>query len=202
MDLSSAMIAQAIDNLGQNHGIRFMHADAEKLADELTTKFDLIVSNAMIQWFTQPLLSMRKYADLLSSTGQMYFSTFGPKTFQELRQAFYVAEKCLGLPDAARVLNFNSMKHWSSVFDDCDNLSLDIEQVEHTQYFRSVTEFIQSVKKAGATSAYTGSTAAMGKNLYRSMLKEYETRFSQDGSHGIPATYHIFYLHVSRLLTC
>ncbi len=81
LDRSKDMIKIAKKKL-EGKRIEFVIADAEQL--ELNEKFDLITSNAALQWFRDLDLSIIKYKDALTEDGVLSFSVFGPRTFWEL----------------------------------------------------------------------------------------------------------------------
>jgi len=94
LDVSSRMLQIAKNKLKDYSQIQWLQIDAENafLADTLgrhcSDSWNLIVSNATMQWFHNFGVSVSKYADLLSEDGSLVFSMFGPKTFQELQSIF------------------------------------------------------------------------------------------------------------------
>lgn len=82
VDIAPGMIAFAQI---KNHSprINWILADAEQLPD--FNQMDLIVSNATFQWFSNLDRSLLSYKQLLSASGKLVFSIFGPKTFFELQ---------------------------------------------------------------------------------------------------------------------
>ena len=81
IDLCETMIDVARQKRG-NERIRYLVADAEAL--DVTTSFDLIASNACIQWFSQIEKALADFRDRLWPAGSLVFSVFGPRTFCEL----------------------------------------------------------------------------------------------------------------------
>lgn len=73
---------QAIDT-----NITFLKGDIHTL--RLENKYDLIISNAVFQWFdtTDLLVKLRK---CLNPNGVIAFSSFGEKNFQELKEIFNI----------------------------------------------------------------------------------------------------------------
>ncbi len=59
--------------------------------------FDMIVSNATVQWFDDPVATLTRLAGALKPGGSMLHSTFGPATFSEWRSLFE-EDKAAGLP--------------------------------------------------------------------------------------------------------
>ena len=112
------MIRKLKKNLSSNGNVDLIRGDAEVIADECSLryeKFDLIISNATVQWFNTPQKTLKYYKSILSDTGILVFSTFGPDTFYELRESFYIAEKRLNLPHKDHVLSFMSAQDWKKL---------------------------------------------------------------------------------------
>jgi len=83
LDISSCMCKRAQEKIYQN-STEFIVADAEEAT--FKEKFDLISSNASLQWFDDLELSLMRYRDLLVEGGIISFSIFGPQTFSELNE--------------------------------------------------------------------------------------------------------------------
>ncbi len=83
LDISKAMI-EAAKGKPRQSDIEFIVADAESFCPD--EKFDLITSNAAVQWFEDLDRAVSRYSDALTERGRMIFSTFGPETFRELRK--------------------------------------------------------------------------------------------------------------------
>lgn len=64
-------------------GVRFVVADGEDPA-WVRGSFDLIVSNAVFQWFEDPGKSLLALSERLSPEGFLAFTTFGPRTMKEI----------------------------------------------------------------------------------------------------------------------
>lgn len=84
IDIAPGMIEVARQNNCRKN-IRYEVMDAEKLTFRKAS-FDLIVSNASLQWMDTRFV-FYSVAKLLRSGGLFLFKTFGPKTLQELRQS-------------------------------------------------------------------------------------------------------------------
>ena len=60
----------------------FIRGNAAKIP--MTSTYDLIISNAMFQWFTNLDEILAKYAKILNPDGILAFTTFSPENFPEL----------------------------------------------------------------------------------------------------------------------
>ena len=77
--------------------------DAEALP-LATGSIDVIFSNLAIQWCGSPLTAFREFHRVLRPSGHLLFSTFGPKTLQELRRSWAQVD------DFSHVIEFNEVK--------------------------------------------------------------------------------------------
>lgn len=67
-----------------NDNIEFIAGDITNLA--LKGKFDLIISNAVFQWFKEPEFVIEKLSTFLTPNGLLLYSTFGDRNFYELKE--------------------------------------------------------------------------------------------------------------------
>lgn len=65
-------------------GIEFFSGDINNL--NLTEKYDLIISNAVFQWFAEPYVLIDTLKNHLSNQGVIAFSSFGKNNFYELKE--------------------------------------------------------------------------------------------------------------------
>ncbi len=108
-DLSRAMLAEAGPGGGWlrhwlpgNAAALRVCADARQLPIGSAT-VDLLWSNLMLQWLADPRAAIVEANRLMRAEGLLMFSTFGPDTLKELRQAFRAAD------DGPHVLPFMDM---------------------------------------------------------------------------------------------
>jgi malonyl-CoA O-methyltransferase len=158
--------------------------------------WDMIVSNATVQWFHDPLDAMRRYGRLLNTGGAMAFATFGPRTFHELHHSFAEAEKRVdGEVRVHHGQTFPSKRDWEEALHGDGALVL-IEEEEIVERHPSVREFLRSVQKIGASNASTGTGRShTSRRVMQAMIEEYDSRYrvsEKDGSF-IPSTYHCVY---------
>ncbi len=200
VDISPAMVETAKKRIGVDDRIKFMVADAEEaVVDVLAgSKFDLIITNAAIQWFSQPEVTVRKYLNLLSDNGILAFSTFGPGTFMELRYALEATENALNREHTPHLLRFASADEWKESLP--PNSDYDVEIIEKSSEleYSTVTQFLLSIKMSGASTPYAQKSFTMGKQFYQKLQEEYNTRWCLDGSDGVTATYHMIYVVLRR----
>ncbi|HEU4601876.1 MAG TPA: methyltransferase domain-containing protein, partial [Steroidobacteraceae bacterium] len=99
VDIAEQMIrlAQARIRNEVQRRVTFVAEDAECMELD-DASFDLIVSNATVQWFNDPVLTIGRLVGSLIADGTLAFATFGPDTFSELHRSFECAAQRLGHP--------------------------------------------------------------------------------------------------------
>lgn len=198
IELSEEMIVTAAANPGCA-GVEFRCADAEIAVEELAREapFDLIVSNASVQWFADPLVTARAYAELLGEQGVLAFSTFGPATFCELRAAFGAADRGNGEVPVPRVLPFVPAERWRS---DLANGGREIEVVEDVQvdWFDEVGQLIGVLRAAGATMANRRDRTPVTRAAYGKMMQSYRDQFGDATTGKVPATFEVLHVYLRR----
>ncbi|MBU0672954.1 MAG: methyltransferase domain-containing protein [Candidatus Margulisbacteria bacterium] len=84
LDIAIGMLEVALAKNYKNN-VRFLQGDGEALPFD-SGQFDLVVSSLALQWM-DPEKVFIEAARVLKPGGSFYFSTFGPKTLAELKQA-------------------------------------------------------------------------------------------------------------------
>ncbi len=87
-DISARMVEVAREKL-RDEAIEFLVADAETLV--LDERFDLVTSNATLQWFEDLEAALKHCRNALNDGGLLAFSIFGPETFRELDHCLRLA---------------------------------------------------------------------------------------------------------------
>ena len=87
-DFSESMIEIARQKPA-NEDVAFLVADAETMV--LDDRYDLIASNAALQWFEDLGGMLKKCRAALAEDGLLAFSIFGPETFRELDHCLRLA---------------------------------------------------------------------------------------------------------------
>jgi malonyl-CoA O-methyltransferase len=180
IDLSSAMIEQAVHRLGDDFNLSWVCADAENWLANGTESYDLIVSNATLQWFEEPIPSVHRMKRLLSSGGSLHFTTLGPQTFWEFHQACEQTDLKLQVENQRRGQTFVSLEQWQSVVDAKEHYFI--------EYHPNVRAFMDSVRKIGASKADDGQSV-LTKSYLKELQAQYENHLTSDGL--LPATYHV-----------
>jgi malonyl-CoA O-methyltransferase len=148
---------------------------------------DMIWSNLTLQWCNDLPAAFRELHRALRPDGLLMFSTFGPSTLKELRDAFGSAD------------GHHHVNRFADMHDIGDMLTAGgfAEPVMETEIFTLTYADVESVmrdlKNIGAHNALSGrSQGMMGKSTWRRMAENYE-RHRASGE--LPATYEVVYGH-------
>lgn len=84
LDFAEGMIRRAEKRLDGFAEVKFLCADGEEFLATCAGQFDLICSNATLQWFADPGTALLRISRLLADGGFFAGTFFGPATFTEL----------------------------------------------------------------------------------------------------------------------
>jgi len=187
LDLDAALIQQARRRLGPDSRVSWLVADGEAFGQG---GFDLIISNATFQWFTNPGETLKAYFQALSPGGCVAFSTLGPQTFGELDASLSRAAAALNLPTAPAIAarGFLDCRHWEDLLSLAGFSRVRLTRQIITAHFPTVPEFLRALKAMGATNPRP---RPFSPRLLNALIRAYETRFRQNGT--IPATYEVIW---------
>lgn len=185
IDISDEMIKLAEEKLSHEK-TEFIAADAETAVFD--QNFDLITSNACLQWFGDFEKAVTGYRDSLEENGTILFSVFGPQTFQELGLSLKKLYDFDTELSSNEFLDENSVtqileKHFGRV-------SVTSETVKHR--YDSLWQLLETIKYTG-----TRGSGINGKILKKSQIAELEKVYNDDFS-AIVATYQIFYCKAEK----
>jgi malonyl-CoA O-methyltransferase len=152
-----------------------------------TSSVDAIWSSLTLQWCNEPEKTFREFYRVLAPNGLLMFSSFGPDTLKELRQAF------AGIDGHTHVNRFVDMHDLGDMLSFA-GFSAPVMDMEHiTLTYADVGMLLRELKDIGAHNVTAGRNhGLMGKGRWRAMVKAYE-KFRRDGR--LPATYEIVYGH-------
>lgn len=165
---------------------RWFCGDAERLplADD---SVDLVFCNAVLQW-CDPQVVFAELHRVLDSEGLLVFSTFGPDTLHELREAWAQVDA------AVHVHEFMDMHHLGDMMLYA-GFALPVVDVDYlTVTHRSVAACLRDLKTIGAGNAAGERARGLTpRRKLRALENAYATRRNADGL--IETTYEIVYGH-------
>ena len=163
----------------------FICADAESLplANE---SLDLALSCLTLQWCT-PERVAKEVSRVLRPNGLFMFTTFGPDTLKELRQAFRSVD------DKPHVNDFVDMHDIGDILVQAGFADPVMDQETITLTYTDLKTMLRELKGIGAHNVLPGrETGLMGKISWQKLQAAYE-KFRLDKR--LPATYEVVYGH-------
>lgn len=148
---------------------------------------ELVWSNLAIQWLNEPDRAFREFHRILKPEGLLMFSTFGPDTLLELRQAFAAAD------NTPHVNRFIDMHDLGDALSRCGYAApvMDMEKIVMT--YDDVKAIMHDLKAIGATYAASGRRRGLlGKTAWARVIAAYE---QQRRAGKLPASYEVIYGH-------
>ena len=177
-DISPVMIDTLKSSLVIPKNTQFIVGNAERIP---LGKIDLICANAVFQWFQDTQKSLTHLKNSLNDNGTILFSTFGPETLMEFRQA----------ANLINPINLYSVKQWKSFFKKI-GFKLNTFDVEKRKVFNPNTlNLLKNLQQIGATPIKMFDVG----NL-RTLIKEYDKYFSTD--QGVYSTWELYYFSISH----
>jgi len=181
VDISPEMVGLAQEKL-KDLRIEFVVGDAEVV--DLSGQFDLISSNAALQWFGKIETVLARCRALLEEGGMIAFSAFGPDTFKELGESIrrlygdYATISASGFADKVQIrrglrTNFSQA---------------DVEEVSYREDYPSLRALLESIRYTGTR----GSGVTSGRIWTGRDMDELEKVY-KDGFERIEATYQVYY---------
>jgi malonyl-CoA O-methyltransferase len=184
VDIAPGMLEQARQQSRWLRRFERVRADAYALpfAD---AAFDLVFSNLMIQWCDDLDAVFGEIARVLRPGGLLLFSTFGPGTLAELRDAWSAS-------DASNHVNhfFDAQALGSALMQ--ARLSEPVLDVDRSvETYPDVMTLMRELKAIGAHNVTQGRTRGLtGRRRLAAMMRSYETH-RRDGK--IPATWEVIH---------
>lgn len=187
LDLAHGMVRQARRRAPRLFSRqRFICGDAENLP-LARQSVDLVYSNLTLQWSTDLVQVAREIFRVLKPGGLVLFSTFGPDTLTELREAWGNVDRETHVNPFADMHDVGDVL-FSSGFTD---VVMDVDRLRET--FTSVFALMTNLKQLGAHNINPGRPHHLtGKGRMTRLVDCYETYRTEQ---GLPASYEVVYAH-------
>jgi len=164
----------------------YVCADIERLPLK-TSSVDLVWSSLALQWVNDPELAFRELHRAIAPNGLLLFSTFGPDTLKELRQAFAQVD------GGSHVSRFVDMHDIGDMLVHAGFQHPVMEMEMLTLTYADLKSLMRDLKGIGAHNAAADrARGMMGKSAWQKLQQAYEI-FRKDGR--LPATYEVIYGH-------
>ena len=199
LDCAPSMIKIASDKLGEQRNLELLVANIEDFEPQNT--YDLIISNATIQWLSNPKEQMRYLNGFLTERSVSLHLTFGPKTFQEIRHCMTEAIACRNRRDSGEqelndldtnsaglqnMVTANSASIWKEIFTDQKLRYVSLDSEERILTYTTALSLLESIRKTGAS--YTTSLHLKPSELLKA-IDLYNNLYACEN--GVRATYEI-----------
>ncbi|MEI6545094.1 MAG: malonyl-ACP O-methyltransferase BioC [Methylococcales bacterium] len=183
LDIALAMVQETKRKLINEKSVRFMCADAEYLPI-VSHSFDTVLSNLVLQWCHNLEAVFKDIKRVLKLNGQFIFSTFGPQTLCELKNAW------ASVDDFNHVNSFYSQTQLIRFLEQAGFKEIELNTTLYTPRYESVGLLMQSLKQLGAQQVIEGGRKSITtKSALQQMMAAYEIH-RVDGV--IPATFEVF----------
>lgn len=177
-DIAPGMLEILSNSLTLPLNTEIFPGNAERVNFE---NMDLICANAVFQWFQNSQEALMKLHQALTPKGGLIFSTFGPKTLIEFRQAANL-ESPINLydKDIWKKMIIDSgflIKHWD----------VEIRKI----FFSNSLSLLKNLQQIGAAPLRMVKTGGL-----RKLMRDYDSKFST--SQGVYSTWELYYFSLVR----
>jgi malonyl-CoA O-methyltransferase len=184
LDISDVMLRQARHRIAPSAPPFFVCGDAESLPFS-TNAVDLIVSNLAFQWCPDLEQLLRGISRVLRTGGMLCFSTFGPNTLSELREAW------ASVDHDPHVSDFVGPDRLRSALTTGGFRQIGLESELRSRKYSGAASLMRELKNLGAHNATAGRARHLtGKSRFQKMLAAYP---GQTDANGVLATFEIVY---------
>ncbi len=184
LDLSCEMLLEAGRRQRWLRRFERVCADAARLPLADATA-DLVFSNLMLQWCTDPDAVLRECARVLKPGGLMSFTSFGPDTLTELRAAWAAAD---GYTHVNRFIDMHDLGD-AMLRAGLAEPVMDVER--YTLTYPDVRALMRDLKAIGAHNVNAGRSRGLtGRQALARMTTAYED-LRREGR--LPATFEVVY---------
>jgi malonyl-CoA O-methyltransferase len=149
---------------------------------------DLVFANASLQWSASPIDAFRDIARVLRPEGLLLFTTFGPDTLFELREAWREVDSSPRVNSFIDLHDYGDMLGAAGLADPV----VDVERMALT--YPDVSQLLREIKSLGATNADVGrQRGLLGRGRLARFKAAYERFRQSDGRY--PASYEVVHGH-------
>ncbi len=183
VDIALSMVQRTKAKIGK--GTHYICADAEFIPLK-NQSVDMIISNLALQWCQNLSMVFNGFKNTLKKNGSVMFSTFGPTTLQELKQAWAEVD------DYNHVNAFFSANEIEGFLKHAGFTNIKIITQVYQSKYLTVLDLMRELKGIGAQHILSNRNRKMtSKGRMQAMISAYE----QNRMNGkIPATYEIIFV--------
>jgi malonyl-CoA O-methyltransferase len=188
-DISARMVEVAREKL-RDEAIEFLVADAETLV--LDERFDLVTSNAALQWFEDLEGALKQCRNALNDGGLLAFSVFGPETFRELDHCLRLA---LGRAEGGGLVRSRTFPEKERIAEMLRSSFGRVTVRDETirEEYPSLRALLEKIKRTGARGGGLPGGSLVQPRLLGRVEKLFEAEFGR-----VEATYQAFLFLAER----
>lgn len=185
IDIALPMLQITRTKIQNKKMVTYICADAEHLP-LLNHSIDKIISNLALQWCQNLIPVFGGFKKALKQDGQIFFSTFGPATLQELKQAWSEVD------NYSHVNEFYTTKELLFFLKQAGFNEIAIKSTQYQSNYQTVLELMRELKGIGAHNVLSGRNK---KTTSKSKMQDMITAYDKSRIYGmIPATYDIIFV--------
>jgi malonyl-CoA O-methyltransferase len=180
LDIALPMLQTARCKLVEQQKVRYLCADAECLPIA-GQSVDVVYSSLALQWCRNPEGFFADIKRIIKPGGRLVFSTFGPETLKELKDAWAEVD------NYCHVNEFYSAEQLRQFLEDAGFTEIQMIKINYRPSYASVIDLMKELKSIGAHNVMRGRNKKMTtKAQMQQMIAVYEKH--RIGS-SIPATF-------------
>ncbi|WP_040296553.1 malonyl-ACP O-methyltransferase BioC [Alcanivorax hongdengensis] len=187
VDLSRVMLAEAAERGRLNDHYRPLCADAETLPLADASQ-GLVFSCFALQW-CDPQRVMTEIHRVLAPGGRLLLALPLAGSLRELRDSWQAVN---GRPHVNRL---PALADWQAATQQAGFADAQLQQQVMVESYHSVKQIARRLKATGADHV-SGATGLTGKNAWLAMVKEYESKRTEQ---GLPLTWNVLFLDAEKI---
>jgi len=172
-------------------GVQSVCGDIERLPFA-EAAFGMVWSNLALQWVNDLKRSFSEMRRVLAPGGLLMFSTFGPDTLRELKEAYRGTDRHTHVNRFIDMHDIGDMLVAGGFVDPV----MDMEYFTLT--YDDVRQLMRELKAIGASNATRGRAAALSGKAQLAAVEQHYERLRRDGR--LPATFEVVYGHAWKPL--
>ena len=172
-DIAPGMLEILKTSIPLSENIKILPGNAERIVFD---NIDLICANAVFQWFQKPQETLMKLNQALTRNGNLIFSTFGPKTLVEFREAAGMVSP----------IELYKKETWAKMIRGAGFIIKFFDVETRKIFFPNTRSLLKNLQQIGATPIRMVKTGGL-----RKLIRDYDSRFST--SSGVYATWELYY---------
>ncbi len=160
-------------------------SDMDKLAFK-DSQFDLVFANQLLHWSHDLSVTMKEIKRILKPGGLLLFSTLGPDTFKEVKNAW------MHVDNYAHVNTFLDMHDFGDILMRCRFVDVVVDMEYLTARYQSVLSIAKDLKAQGVKNIHNERRRGLTtKNQWQKFTHQYELQRTESGH--LPLTYEVVY---------